>query len=68
MKTTECPACHQQKSIIIDSRLTSDKDRGCVQRRRECQACGQRWHTWEFDREMVEKVRKAVELMREVEL
>ncbi len=68
MKTTECPACHSSKSIIIDSRLTASSDKGCVQRRRECQSCGQRWYTWELDKAAVEKLKKAIKLIKEIDI
>ena len=38
-----CPECQQPDSRVIDSRTAGDH----VRRRRECQACGQRFTTYE---------------------
>ena len=40
-----CPFCAQDDTKVIDSRLVADGD--AVRRRRECQACGERFTTFE---------------------
>ena len=40
-----CPFCSQDDTKVIDSRLVADGD--AVRRRRECQACGERFTTFE---------------------
>lgn len=40
-----CPFCGQDDTKVIDSRLVADGD--AVRRRRECQACGERFTTFE---------------------
>jgi transcriptional repressor NrdR len=41
----KCPQCHQDQSKVIESRDAADGD--SIRRRRECQACGQRFTTYE---------------------
>ena len=40
-----CPFCGQDDTKVIDSRLVAEGD--AVRRRRECQACGERFTTFE---------------------
>ncbi|MCR9261841.1 MAG: transcriptional regulator NrdR [Pseudomonadaceae bacterium] len=40
-----CPFCRADDTKVIDSRLVADGD--AVRRRRECQACGERYTTFE---------------------
>ena len=40
-----CPFCRADDTKVIDSRLVADGD--AVRRRRECQACGDRYTTFE---------------------
>jgi len=40
-----CPFCEADDTKVIDSRLVADGD--SVRRRRECQACGERFTTFE---------------------
>jgi len=40
-----CPFCQNDETRVIDSRLP--EDRGAVRRRRECEACGERFSTLE---------------------
>lgn len=40
-----CPFCAQHDTKVIDSRLVAEGD--AVRRRRECQACGERFTTFE---------------------
>ena len=40
-----CPFCSQDDTKVIDSRLVADGD--AERRRRECQACGERFTTFE---------------------
>jgi len=40
-----CPFCQNDDTRVIDSRLTDDRDE--VRRRRECEACGERFSTME---------------------
>ena len=40
-----CPGCAQDDTKVIGSRLVADGD--AVRRRRECQACGERFTTFE---------------------
>ncbi len=40
-----CPFCNEQDTKVIDSRLVADGDQ--VRRRRECQACEERFTTFE---------------------
>jgi transcriptional repressor NrdR len=40
-----CPFCRTDDTKVIDSRLVADGD--AVRRRRECQACGERYTTFE---------------------
>ncbi len=40
-----CPFCSADDTKVIDSRLVADGD--AVRRRRECQACGERFTTFE---------------------
>jgi len=40
-----CPFCQNEDTRVIDSRLTDDRD--AVRRRRECEACGERFSTVE---------------------
>ena len=40
-----CPFCQNGETRVIDSRLTDDRD--AVRRRRECEACGERFTTLE---------------------
>ncbi len=40
-----CPFCAQYDTKVIDSRLVAEGD--AVRRRRECQACGERFTTFE---------------------
>ena len=37
-----CPFCSETDTKVIDSRLVAEGD--AVRRRRECQACGERFH------------------------
>ena len=41
----KCPACRDQRNRVIDSRL--GKDGYVIRRRRECEACGRRFTTYE---------------------
>ena len=41
----KCPYCKASDTAVIDSRLSDDGD--SVRRRRECQACGKRYTTYE---------------------
>ncbi len=41
----QCPFCSDKDTRVTDSRLTSDGDQ--IRRRRECQACGERFTTYE---------------------
>jgi transcriptional repressor NrdR len=40
-----CPYCHQLDNRVVDSRLS--KDGASVRRRRQCDACGKRFTTYE---------------------
>ena len=40
-----CPFCQNEDTRVVDSRLTDDRD--AVRRRRECEACGERFSTLE---------------------
>ena len=40
-----CPFCQNEDTRVVDSRLTEDRD--AVRRRRECEACGERFTTME---------------------
>ncbi len=40
-----CPFCQHDETRVVDSRLSDD--RGSVRRRRECEACGERFSTVE---------------------
>lgn len=40
-----CPFCQNEDTRVIDSRLSDDRD--AVRRRRECEACGERFSTLE---------------------
>ena len=41
--TVECPFCHGDNDRVVDSRASG----GAIRRRRECQACGRRFTTYE---------------------
>jgi len=41
----KCPYCKAENTGVVDSRLSDDGD--SVRRRRECQACGKRFTTYE---------------------
>lgn len=41
----QCPFCHSEDTRVIDSRLADNGN--CVRRRRECQACNERFTTFE---------------------
>jgi transcriptional repressor NrdR len=40
-----CPRCHHAESKVVDSRPGPDAD--VIRRRRECEACGERFTTYE---------------------
>ena len=40
-----CPSCHSASTRVVDSRLTEPGD--AIRRRRECEACSQRFTTYE---------------------
>ena len=42
----ECPECRHRGARVVDSR--PEYGRGSVRRKRECDACGARWHTLEL--------------------
>ncbi len=42
----QCPECAHTATRVVDSR--PEYARGSVRRRRECVACGARWHTLEL--------------------
>ena len=42
----KCPFCSCEDSKVIDSRPTDEGER--IRRRRECNACGQRFTTYEI--------------------
>ena len=46
-----CPYCENEDSKVIDSRLTEDGR--AIRRRRECEACGRRFTTYEKVEEMI---------------
>ncbi|PID66500.1 MAG: transcriptional regulator NrdR [Gammaproteobacteria bacterium] len=41
-----CPFCHKENTRVVDSRLVPEGDK--VRRRRLCEACGQRFTTYEM--------------------
>ena len=47
----KCPYCENDDSRVIDSRLTEDGH--AIRRRRECEACGRRFTTYEKVEEMI---------------
>jgi transcriptional repressor NrdR len=51
-----CPFCSHPESRVIDSRETESKE--AIRRRRECEACGQRFTTYEKIEEIPITVRK----------
>lgn len=51
-----CPACGGLRDKVVDSRQTEDGD--SIRRRRECEACGRRFTTFERLEEVPLQVRK----------
>lgn len=51
-----CPACGGLRDKVVDSRQTDDG--GSIRRRRECEACGRRFTTFERLEEVPLQVRK----------
>ena len=47
----KCPYCDHEDSTVIDSRHTEDGH--AIRRRRECEACGRRFTTYEKVEEMI---------------
>ena len=47
----KCPFCENQDTRVIDSRHTEDGH--AIRRRRECDACGKRFTTYEKVEEMI---------------
>ena len=47
----KCPYCENEESRVIDSRHTEDGH--AIRRRRECEACGRRFTTYEKVEEMI---------------
>ena len=45
-----CPFCENHEHRVVESRVADDKD--AIRRRRECQACGRRFTTYERCEEM----------------
>ena len=41
-----CPFCHHEDTRVIDSRVSEDGS--SIRRRRECEACGERFNTFEI--------------------
>lgn len=52
-----CPFCGEQDTKVIDSRLVSDGDQ--VRRRRQCQACDERFTTFESAELLMPKLVKS---------
>ncbi len=52
----KCPFCGNGENKVIDSRLS--KDSNAIRRRRECIACGRRFTTYEFVKEVLPTVVK----------
>ncbi|MCA9673181.1 MAG: transcriptional repressor NrdR [Myxococcales bacterium] len=52
----KCPFCGHQQNKVIDSRLSKDGD--VIRRRRECEACGSRFTTYERVEEVLPMVVK----------
>lgn len=48
-----CEKCGHDKSYVVDCRPSADG----IRRRRECENCGHRWTTYEFDRNMFLRLR-----------
>ena len=51
-----CPFCSNSENRVIDSRLS--KDGAAIRRRRECEACGKRFTTYEYVEEVLPVVIK----------
>ena len=51
-----CPFCATDDTKVIDSRLVAEGD--AVRRRRECQACGERFTTFETDELVMPRIIK----------
>ncbi len=51
-----CPFCSNSENRVIDSRLSKDGD--AIRRRRECEACGKRFTTYEYVEEVLPVVIK----------
>jgi transcriptional repressor NrdR len=51
-----CPFCSNSENRVIDSRLS--KDGNAIRRRRECEACGKRFTTYEYVEEVLPVVIK----------
>ena len=51
-----CPFCSNSENKVIDSRLS--KDGNAIRRRRECEACGKRFTTYEYVEEVLPVVIK----------
>jgi transcriptional repressor NrdR len=51
-----CPFCSNSENKVIDSRLSKDGD--AIRRRRECEACGKRFTTYEYVEEVLPVVIK----------
>lgn len=51
MTLMECPKCGYYQSYVVD---VAQCENG-IRRRRECENCGERWTTYEFSAEVMQK-------------
>ena len=58
----QCPECNHRGTKVVDSR--PDYERGSIRRRRECEACGARWHTLELMADRVDLLEDGIEGLR----
>jgi transcriptional regulator NrdR family protein len=58
-----CPFCQHENTRVIDSRVSDDG--GTIRRRRECEACGERFNTFETAEIKLPNVVKDVQAFRE---
>ena len=55
-----CPFCYEEETKVIDSRLVAEGEQ--IRRRRECQACSDRFTTYETAELQLPKIIKQNEL------